>query len=171
MFTCTVFQNTFSFSFFLRFNQAVFVSPHLNPYSVYILPRYFPFVVSLHPVQTWPLWLLGHVVRVCHDNRLWSAWCCGGFQRFKTVILSKRERRNFSKWTSKGLLRIETTSINCFRILLWPKWRSVGCRYIYYTTLSAQNLLISWLYCQGKLVLNPTGTLKGTLWPVVISPW
>lgn len=167
------FSEYFFFSWFDFTFESSFFSPHRKPLIRVHLPRllllfFFP---SLHPAQTWLRRPRGRAVRVSALTKgSWSPWCSGGFQHFGKVILSKtRGLHNFSKWTSKGLLRITNTSINCFRILLWPKRRSVGCRYIYYT-LSAQNLLTSWWLCQGELILNPTGTLKGTLWPVVISP-
>lgn len=164
MFTCTVFQNTFAF-----YSGYVSFSPHPNPLeSVYILPRYFSLFLFLFiffslsrrfiasSCKMWPLWLLGHMVRVRRDNLLLVGsvlWWLPAF--LKKVILSKEKKKrgelhNCSKWTSEDLLRIKTTLISCFRIQLWPNWGLVGWRYIYYTTLSAQNLLTSRLYRQGK---------------------
>lgn len=127
-------------------------------FPLFILIYFFLSLSSFHCIKCkmWPLWLLGHMVRVRRDNLLLVGsvlWWLPAF--LKKVILSKEKKKrgelhNCSKWTSEDLLRIKTTLISCFRIQLWPNWGLVGWRYIYYTTLSAQNLLTSRLYRQGK---------------------
>lgn len=168
MFTCTVFQNAFFFSF-LFFSLLIYVwikfcssSPRApNPCA------FCPDFLSSFPFSCF----IASSADVTSLTARWRGpsvpWQGGGggcgrlgvvvaSSVLKDALESKRGASQLLKVDRQRFIKNQEDFNQLFKkkkkMLLWPKRRSAGWRYIYYT-LSAQNLFTSWWLCQGEL--NP----------------